>query len=160
MRNHCIFLALFLGSVIVLPSWADSADSAGGANPSMEKKNPSISNDAAHSALTEQSAANPTRGMLYRVRFKEHIAYLFGTLSNGRSDVAQLEPQSIPGFSEANVYMPELDTRNKQPMENSVLKYAMYAKNDTIEKHISAATLKQLKETLEKNNIPYEIMVR
>jgi uncharacterized protein YbaP (TraB family) len=140
MRNKTIFLLILLVGAVFEPAWAENADAT--ATP-------------VAAATPHLPSSIPQRGTLYRVRYQDHTSYLFGTIHIGKPDFFPLEDQLTQAFTEADTFMLELDLRNTASLQSAVKKYGMYADNDTLDKHLSPASLKRLKDTLAHAGIPF-----
>lgn len=127
---------------------------------------PAPAEESPASAVTAAAAAAPAaahqvrRGILYRVRRDGHTGYLMGTIRFGRADYFPIEGEAQQDFADAGSLLLDLDTRNKMPMQDAVKKYAMYEGKDTLDKHVSPATMALLKQVLEEAKIPYDIVSR
>ncbi|HEY8025839.1 MAG TPA: TraB/GumN family protein [Burkholderiaceae bacterium] len=102
------------------------------------------------------AGTNPPRGTLYQVRHQGHTSYLFGTIHVGKAEFFPLEPLATQGLADANVVAIEVDMRDTAALQNAMLKYGMYANSDTVEKHLSAASLQRLKAALGNLGLPYD----
>jgi hypothetical protein len=116
--------------------------------------------DALAVAEIAQAQPIPPRGTLYRVRYQGHTSYLFGTIHIGRPDFFPLEAQATQALSEAGTLALELDLRDAAAMQDAVQKYGMYAGDDTVDKHLSAAGLQRLQAALTQSHIPFERVAR
>jgi hypothetical protein len=112
-------------------------------------------NNAAAGA-TAQAATPPQRGMLYRIRHHNNTAYLFGTIHVGLPSFFPLEPQVTRALTSSSKLVLELDVRDDAPFQAALLKHGVYAGGDTIERHLSADSVAQLRSTLQKFGLPFE----
>ena len=87
MRNRFIILLILLFSL-----GAESAPAA----------DETLANLAEPAKEAVQNTAIPQRGTLYRVRYQDHISYLFGTIHIGRPEFFPLEGQATQALSEAD----------------------------------------------------------
>lgn len=140
MRNGLIILLILLFNLCALPGLAADPELANGGEPVNE---------------SAQKQVIPQRGTLYRVRYGDHIGYLFGTIHVGRPEFFPLEAQATQALAEAGTLALELDMRDTAALQSAVQKYGMYAANDSVDKHLSPASLKRLKAALARLNIPF-----
>lgn len=140
MRNGLIILLILLFNLGAAPSLAADPELANLGEPAKE---------------SAQKPAIPQRGSLYRVRYHDHIGYLFGTIHVGRPEFFPLEAQATQALAEAGTLALELDMRDTAALQSAVQKYGMYAAIDSVDKHLSPASLKRLKAALAELNIPY-----
>ncbi|HYD63022.1 MAG TPA: TraB/GumN family protein [Noviherbaspirillum sp.] len=110
-------------------------------------------NDAAP-APTAQAA--PNRGTLYRVRHLGNITYLFGTIHVGKPSFFPLEDKVTRALTLANRLVLEIDIRKPEPFEQALHKHGLYPAGETVERHVSAATLALLKQALQVFSIALE----
>lgn len=108
--------------------------------------------DNAQAAAT--TPASHGRGALYRVRHEGRTAYLFGTIHVGKPEFAPLGAEVERALAQANKLILELDIRDEIPLQHALQKHGMYAEDDGIERHLSAATFAHLKRTLTRFGIP------
>jgi uncharacterized protein YbaP (TraB family) len=146
MRSKALVLLIFLFSVFIAQAGAESAA-------------PPAALPAAQSAATSTDTDRP-RGTLYRVRHQGNTSYLFGTIHVGRPNFYPLEPRVTKAFAESGRLVVEFDIRDSARVMTAVVKYGMYGAGDTIEKHLSAKALAQLREAMAKLGLPFEPMAR
>ena len=84
------------------------------------------------------------RGTLYRIRHPHGTAWLFGTIHVGTPDFSSLGPQVTQAVIGASRIALELDVRDDAGFQSALQKYGMYPGDETIDTHLSAATLAQL----------------
>lgn len=136
-------LPFLLASLLAIPAAADRIADGASVPPA---------------ANAGDNASAQPRGILYRVRQGDHTSYLLGTIRFGHAEYFPIGGEAQQDFGSADSLLLELDTRNKMPMQDAVKKYAMYQNKDTLDKHISPATLASLKQVLEEARIPYDIV--
>jgi hypothetical protein len=93
----------------------------------------------------QQSAAAPKRGILYRVRHQRNTAYLFGTIHVGQPAFFPLETEVTRALTQASKLVVEIDIRSTEPFHEALNKHGLYAEGDSIEWHLSAESLEQLR---------------
>jgi uncharacterized protein YbaP (TraB family) len=108
----------------------------------------------------QQSAAAPKRGILYRVRHQRNTAYLFGTIHVGQPAFFPLETEVTRALTQASKLVVEIDIRSTEPFHEALNKHGLYAEGDSIEWHLSAESLEQLRQALAKFAIPFEAIAR
>lgn len=116
-------------------------------------------------AAVGKTEANTTagarqRGTLYRVSHQGNTAWLFGTIHIGKPDFYPLEPQVMQAFAGAGKFVPEVDMRDTATLLAALQKHAMYGENDALGKHVSADTLRKLKQALAVHGLPFEMVAR
>ncbi len=136
-RHKIIFLLMFFPACRCPASAADAASTA------------------ASTALQPPTAVSP-HGALYRVRYQDHTGYLFGTIHIGRPEFFPLEPRAAQAFAAAGTYALEVDMRDTAALQGAVKKYGMYADNDTLDKHLSPASLSAAKAGAGACGIPFD----
>ena len=99
------------------------------------------------------------RGTLYRVTHQGNTAYLFGTIHVGKPAFLPLEGEALRALAEATTLVVELDTGNSASFQGAIKKYGMYGAGDTIEKHLSSDSLKQLRQGLDRAGIALQNVV-
>lgn len=114
----------------------------------------SAENNAVPSVTAQ--AAIQQRGTLYRVRHQGNTSYLFGTIHVGKPAFFPLGPEVTTALSRASKLVLEIDIRNNAPFQSALQKHGMYANNDTIDRHVSTATLGDLHRALERAGIAYD----
>jgi uncharacterized protein YbaP (TraB family) len=112
--------------------------------------------NAAASTNHASTTAVAPHGTLYRVRYHDHISYLFGTIHVGRPEFFPLEARATQAFAMADTYALEVDMRDAAAVQSAVNKYGLYAGNDTLDKHLSPASLARVKLALAQAGIPFE----
>ena len=112
------------------------------------------------SAATASAAATAHHGTLYRVSHKGNTSYLFGTIHVGKPAFYPLGTEVMQAFSKASKVAFELDSQNTAAIIASMQKYGMYKSDDTLKNHLSADTLLQLQQVLEKANLPLDNMMQ
>jgi uncharacterized protein YbaP (TraB family) len=116
--------------------------------------------EAKRAAAALQNAAIPARGTLYRVRHQGNTSYLFGTIHVGKPSFYPLEARATQAFADAGKLAVEFDIRNTTAVMASLNKYGMYGPDDSIEKHLSADSLAQLRQAMDKLGLPLAQMAR
>lgn len=105
-------------------------------------------------------ASTALRGTLYRISYQGNTAWLFGTIHVGKPDFYPLEPKVMQAFDEAGKFVVEVDMRDTTTLLAAVQKYAMYGDNDDLSKHVSADTLRRLRQALTRYGLPFETIAR
>jgi uncharacterized protein YbaP (TraB family) len=67
-----------------------------------------------------------------------------------------LEREVTNALARANTLAVEFDIRNTAPLVAATKKYALYPNGDSLDKHVSPATLNRLKQVLQGYGIPFE----
>jgi uncharacterized protein len=111
-------------------------------------------NNAAPAAVTQ--AATPNRGTLYRVRHAGNTTYLFGTIHVGKPAFFPLEDEVTRALSRASKLVLEIDIRKPEPFQLALNKHGIYPAGETIDSHLSPATLVQLKQALQAASIQFD----
>ncbi len=107
-----------------------------------------------------QKSVTPNRGVLYRVSHRGNNSYLFGTIHVGQAAFYPLEPQVTRALSAADKLVIEVDIRDTTTLQQAVMRYGMYPDGQTIEQHLSADSLKKLKQALQSAGIPFDSVSR
>jgi uncharacterized protein YbaP (TraB family) len=115
-----------------------------------------LATDAALAVRTD----GPQRGALYRVRHQGNTTYLFGTIHVGKPAFFPLEGEVTRALTRSSKLVVELDVRNGESFQQAVQKHGVYAAGDSIDKHLSAESLHQLRQALDKSGIPFENIAR
>jgi uncharacterized protein YbaP (TraB family) len=113
-------------------------------------------NVAAIAPSVQQSTAAPQRGTLYRVRYQNNTAYLFGTIHVGKPAFFPLETEVTRALAHAGKLVVEIDIRNSEPFQQALKKHGLYAAGGRIDQRLSAESLRRLRLALEKFGIPFE----
>jgi uncharacterized protein len=122
---------------------------------------PAFAQTGAPSAAVHKVAPSiPLRGTLYRVDYRGHICYLFGTVHVGQQAFYPLEPQVTRALRQSERLVIEVDIRNTAAFQQAILQYGLYPDGQTIEQHLPAADLAQLKAALEDSGIPLQNLAR
>jgi len=140
MRNRLFFLILLFFSLVAGSAHTEETQTASPSAPVVQRS----------------ADVNTPRGTLYRVRHHNHTCYLFGTIHIGTPDFFPLEQQVTTAFANADIFVLEVDLRDTQAVQQAAKKYGMYPENDSLDKHLSASALKQLKLTLDSLGIPLQ----
>ncbi|RJG04884.1 TraB/GumN family protein [Noviherbaspirillum cavernae] len=114
------------------------------------------SNVAAPAASVQKSASPPQRGSLFRVRHHDNTAYLFGTIHVGQPSLYPLESEVTQAFNRAGTLAVEIDIFNTTPFQQAIATHGMYANGDTLDRRLSADSLRQLKLALNRFSIPFD----
>jgi uncharacterized protein YbaP (TraB family) len=115
-------------------------------------------NDAAAGAVAQGQASR--RGVLYRVKHGDGIAYLFGTVHVGRPDFFPLPPEVMRALTDARRLAVELDIREDAPFQQALQRHGLYAADDGIANHLSAPALQKLRQALARFGMPFEQVAR
>jgi uncharacterized protein YbaP (TraB family) len=121
--------------------------------------------DLAVSAVVSAAAPVPNlpastqrRGTLYRVRDHGNTAWLFGTVHAGKAAWYPLEPTVTEAFDSAGRLVVELDARNTQAIQAAFVQRGVYPAGDTLDQHVSAATLAAARRVAQRYDIPWTSM--
>lgn len=117
-----------------------------------------VSDFALTTAAYVPEQPRPQRGTLYRVRYHDHTTYLFGTIHVGRIEFFPLEPQATQALADASTLALEIDLLDTAALQQAAIKYGVYADGDTLDKHISAATLDRLQKALDQAGLSYTMV--
>lgn len=102
----------------------------------------------------------PQRGTLYRVTHQGNTTYLFGTIHVGKPAFFPLEAEVTHALSRASKLVLEIDIRNNAPFEAALQKHGLYTNGDTVERHLSADSMRQLQQELQPTGIEFEQVKR
>jgi uncharacterized protein YbaP (TraB family) len=116
--------------------------------------------DAARPAVATKKSAIPLRGTLYRVDYRGHTCYLFGTVHVGQAAFYPLEPQVTRALTKAGKLVIEVDIRDTAAMQQAVVRHGFYADGQTLNTQLAADDLAKLKEALQGLDIPFENVAR
>lgn len=115
-------------------------------------------------AMPEAAASAPSsplapvrasrRGTLYQVRHHGHTAWLFGTVHVGKSAWYPLESVVTDAFDQAGRLVVELDARNTEPIQAAFVRHGLYPAGDSLEKHLPAGTLTNLRRVAQRYDVP------
>ena len=111
-------------------------------------------NDAAPAPSTQAKA--PNRGTLFRVKHRGNTAYLFGTIHVGQPAFFPLEEEVTRALAHAGKLVLEIDIRKPEPFQLALHKHGIYPVGETVDRHLSPATLVLLKQALQEAAIPFE----
>jgi uncharacterized protein YbaP (TraB family) len=143
-----IIFALAVLSVLVMPhAHADTRpwqDDEAQAPPAMQR------DDDQHAR-----PARTQRGTLYRIRHHGNTAYLFGTIHVGKEEFFPLNAEATQAFSRAGKLAVELDVRDSATFRDAIGKHGLYAHGETIDNHLSADSLRQLRRVLRQADLPF-----
>jgi uncharacterized protein YbaP (TraB family) len=134
MKNAVIFLSIVLAGFFITAAYADNNAAAG----------------------VSAQAGVPQRGALYRIRHQHHTTHLFGTIHVGVPSFFPLEPQVMQALRHSTTLVLEVDIRNREPFQRALQKHGLYANDDTIDRHLSADTLAQLQQALQRYDVPFD----
>lgn len=117
--------------------------------------------DPARPAISSPQKISPAlRGALYRVDYRGHTCYLFGTVHIGQTAFYPLEPQVMRALKNADKLVIEIDIRNAAAFQKALVQHGLYADGQTLDQHLSADSLASLKEALQRNGIAFENVAR
>jgi len=102
----------------------------------------------------------PLRGILYRVDYRGHTCYLFGTVHVGQSAFYPLEPRVMRALHDADTLAIEVDVRDAAALRRAAQTYGFYPEGDTIDRHLPPGELAHLKQALRHAGIPFENVAR
>ena len=108
------------------------------------------------------AAAPPKPALLWKVTAGERSAYLFGSIHFGSPSLYPLPGAVEDAFAAANVLMVEVDLNrlDLQKTAMAMLSRAMYAPDDSLWKHVSAATRAKVERFCEQNGLPAGMAAR
>lgn len=149
MHRHFVLVLSLLFSCFLSQAHADTRADA-------PAKNTALKTPTANS----QKSVAPQRGVLYRVSHKGNTSYLFGTIHVGQAAFYPLEPQVTRALSAADKLVLEVDIRDTTALQQAAARHGIYPDGQTIDQHISTASLEKLKQALQNANIPFESIVR
>lgn len=95
------------------------------------------------------------RGTLYRIHHRGNSAWLYGTIHVGEPGFFPLGSQVTQALSAASGLVLELDVRDNHRFHAALQRYGMYS-DSTIDKHLSAEALAQLRTELGRAGIAFE----
>lgn len=110
-------------------------------------------------AHTAQSSI-PLRGTLYRVDYRGHTCYLFGTVHVGQAAFYPLEPKVTRALRQSDRLALEVDIRDTAAFRQAILRHGLYPDGQTIDRYLPADELSQLKDALEQVGIPFANVAR
>jgi uncharacterized protein YbaP (TraB family) len=105
-------------------------------------------------------SAIPLRGTLYRIDYHGRSSYLFGTVHVGQAAFYPLEPRVTRALQQSDQLALEVDIRNTAAFQQAILRYGVYPDKQTIEQHLPADELTQLKTALEDADVPFANVAR
>jgi uncharacterized protein YbaP (TraB family) len=116
--------------------------------------------EATTSAAPTRQAAAIRHGTLYRVEYRGHTSYLFGTVHVGQAAFYPLEPQVTRALDRADRLVIEVDIRDAAAFGQAIARYGLYPQGQTIAQHLSADTLEKLQGALQRAGIPFDRIAR
>lgn len=116
--------------------------------------------DTAKSPAVTKKSAIPLRGTLYRVDYRGHTCYLFGTVHVGQAAFYPLEPQVTRALAQAGKLVIEVDIRNTASLQQAVVRHGLYPQGQTLDRHLATDDLDKLKQALQGLGIPFENVAR
>ncbi len=107
--------------------------------------------------LTEPETipAVATKALLWEVKSKVNVVYLFGTIHVGKRSFYPLQPQVQDALNASRRLVVEADISNNEGM-GKIVSVINYKAPDNLEKHIPAALFSRLKIQLTRLQIPLE----
>lgn len=121
---------------------------------------PAIAAAPAESAAAAPRENTAHRGTLYRIQYKDTSSYLFGTIHVGQAGAFPLDADAAHAFAQANTLVIEVDVRNRAETMAAFVRHALYRDPDTLDQHLSPASLSRLKTAAQKLGIPFEQLAR
>lgn len=108
--------------------------------------------------LWSVSNAALAKSFFWQVVSPSATVYLLGSIHFAKPDIYPLDEKVETAFAQSSFLVVELDQKqlDQDAMRRHILQRGMYEKPDTIESHISDATLKSLKDYLERYNMPLQ----
>lgn len=88
------------------------------------------------------------RGQLYRITHDGQTSYLYGTVHVGRDGVYPLDAIATRALQDAKALVLELDIREDKAFQLALARHARYAEGDSIQNHLSPATLQKTVQAL------------
>lgn len=101
-----------------------------------------ISETVFAAGLSETSVQR--RGQLYRITHDGKTSYLFGTIHVGKDGAYPLDPQAARALLDSKTLVIELDIRQDLPFQQALARHGRYQNGDTIQNHLTPATLNKL----------------
>lgn len=102
----------------------------------------------------------PLRGALYRVDYRGHTCYLFGTVHVGQAAFYPLESRVTQALSKADKLVIEVDIRNAALFNQAIVRHGLYPAGETIDQHLSTESITALKDALQRVGLPFENVAR
>lgn len=109
-------------------------------------------------AYPQNSPSNYQKGFLWKVQSKSSEVYILGSIHALKKDIYPL-PEKIEGaFNRSDALVVEANINEMSPEKMmTMLESALYAGDDTLEKHISKETYELTKAELSESRIPIEL---
>jgi uncharacterized protein YbaP (TraB family) len=111
-------------------------------------------------AVLNAAPAAGNRGALYRVSHEGRTAYLFGTIHVGKQGALPLAPQAARALLASKALVIELDIRQNEPFQLALARHGSYAEGDTIQHHLSPASLQLLVQALSRAGLSLQSVER
>lgn len=96
------------------------------------------------------------RGQLYRVTHDGKVSYLYGTVHVGRDGIYPLDEIASRALLSSKALVLELDIRQDQPFQQALTRHARYGEGDSVQNHLSAATMQKTAQALARAGIPLQ----
>jgi uncharacterized protein YbaP (TraB family) len=93
-------------------------------------------------------------GQLYRVTHEGKTSYLYGTIHVGRDGVYPLDAVASRALLDSKALVIELDIREDKAFQQALVRHARYPDGDTVQNHLSPATLQKTERALARAGIP------
>ncbi|MRW91269.1 TraB/GumN family protein [Duganella sp. FT80W] len=88
------------------------------------------------------------RGQLYRVTHDGKVSYLYGTVHVGRDGFYPLDAVASRALLDSKALVIELDIREDKAFQVALARHGRYADGDTIQNHLTPATLQLMVQAL------------
>jgi uncharacterized protein YbaP (TraB family) len=93
-------------------------------------------------------------GQLYRVTHEGKTSYLYGTIHVGRDGTYPLDAVAARALLDSKALVIELDIREDKAFQLALTRHARYPDGDSVQKHLTPATLDKMEQALARANIP------
>jgi uncharacterized protein YbaP (TraB family) len=93
-------------------------------------------------------------GQLYRVTHEGKTSYLYGTIHVGRDGVYPLDAVASRALLDSKALVIELDIREDKAFQLALARHGRYAEGDTVQNHLTPATLQKTAQALARAGIP------
>jgi uncharacterized protein YbaP (TraB family) len=119
----------------------------------------SLPPQSAEAKLAEPPAKH-SRGIFYEVRGAEATVFLLGSVHVGKRQFYPLDPPIEAAFEASDTLVLEVDLRDKERLQQEVIKSSVYPRGDDLEKHLDPVVLTLLREYFVVNGVPFEPLRR
>lgn len=122
--------------------------------------NTAVPDAAPITASAKQDSGATHRGTLYRISYRGHTSYLFGTIHVGKPEFYPLGSEVMRAFSKASKVAFEIDLQDTAAIQASMQKNGMYGAGDSLKNHLTADTFAQLEPALKKTGLTSESVMQ